>query len=72
MSQKKYIVIKIYNFSFLENKNLREYFNNNNSISSIMLYISEKAINNQSSKNNNNINQNIEFFLKDKDKDFII
>ena len=35
-----------------------------------MLYISEKAISNQSSKNKNNINQNIDFLIKDKD--FII
>ena len=35
-----------------------------------MLYISEKAIYNQTSKNKDNINQNIEFLIKDKD--FII
>ena len=70
MSQKKYIVIKIYNFSFLENQKLKLYFENNKSISSILLYISEKAIYNQSGKSKDNINQNIEFLIKDKN--FII
>ena len=70
MSQKKYLVIKIYNFSFLENQKLKKYFENNKSISSILLYISEKAIYNQSGKSKDNINENIEFLIKDKN--FII
>ena len=70
LSQEKYIVIKIYDFSFLENEKLKEYFNDNKNISFIMLYISEKAIKNLSIKNKDNINKNIDFLIKKKD--FII
>jgi hypothetical protein len=61
-SQKKYIILKIYNFSFLGDKNLKDYFDLNDSISSIMLYVSEKAIFFQSDKNN--IKKNLDFILK--------
>ena len=61
-SQKKYIILKIYNFSFLGDKNLKDYFDLNDSISSIILYVSEKAIFFQSDKNN--IKKNLDFILK--------
>ena len=66
-SQNKYIVLKIYDFSFLENTKIKDYFDNN-SISSIMLYINEEAKYSQS--RNNKIKQNIDILLKDKN--FII
>ena len=48
-SQIKYIILKIYNFSFLENEELKEYLENNKS-ASIMLYLNEGAMNYKSNK----------------------
>ena len=61
-SQKKYIILKIYSFSFLGDKNLKQYFDNNDSILSIMIYVSKKAKFYQSDKDI--IIKNLDFILK--------
>ena len=60
----KYIILKIYDFSFLENEKLKEYLENNKH-ASIMIYVNENAMKYNSDKYfNSNIESSI---LKDRD-----